>query len=250
MTAPQWGTYGATRTSAATSRPTVESSPPMFVPTVIVSTAPAHVLPTLIAPDSGSSAASPEFLFALDEAALQRIRRTAETPPRVSILDVIGAITGQARNNCAAVWSRLRESRPDVAARCGFFKFPGRRQRKTPVAGAGAILDIVMILPGQAAVALRQQTAAALVHYLDENDTPAREALPSVGNNRPGNSVLERRWSRDEDFYLCYCQKRPSAMSASTALSTGLSSNGTAQKGFAEHQAAPKSHKTDEPLPA
>ena len=159
MTAPQWGTSGATTTSAATSRPTVESSPPMFVPTVIVSTAPAHGRPTLIAPDSGSSAASPEFLFALDEAALQRIRRTAETPPRVSILDVIGAITGQARNNCAAVWSRLRESRPDVAARCGFFKFPGRRQRKTPVAGAGAILDIVMILPGQAAVALRQQTA-------------------------------------------------------------------------------------------
>ena len=52
------------------------------------------------------------------------------------------------------------------ATSCSKFKFPGRRQRDTPVANARAICEVVMLLPGKAAAAFRKETASILVRYL------------------------------------------------------------------------------------
>ena len=45
-------------------------------------------------------------------------------------------------------------------------KFPGRRQRDTPVTDAKGIVEIIMLLPGRQAARLRRQAAELLVRYL------------------------------------------------------------------------------------
>ena len=44
-----------------------------------------------------------------------RIRKTDENPPRISIIDVVEAITGQAKNNAGKTLERIKESYPKVS---------------------------------------------------------------------------------------------------------------------------------------
>ena len=92
-----------------------------------------------------------------DNAVRQRVRKTAEDPPRVSVYDVIGVITGQSSNACRVIYSRLVSNHPEVVTICCDFKFTGRGQQPIPVADARGIAEIVMILPGRAATAMRRQ---------------------------------------------------------------------------------------------
>ena len=72
-------------------------------------------------------------LSQLSDGAVRGIRKTAEDPPRVSVLDVISAVTGLDSSNSATVYGRLREQFPEIATRISIIKFPGRGQRDTPV---------------------------------------------------------------------------------------------------------------------
>jgi hypothetical protein len=97
---------------------------------------------------------------------LRQIRKTAEDPPRISVLDVIRVITGQELRHCWMVFDRLQQQFPEVSTTCGNFKFAGQGQRDTPVTDARGIVEIVMLLPGRAAAAVRKQAASTLVRYL------------------------------------------------------------------------------------
>ena len=110
--------------------------------------------------------ASMSAFSALDEEALWQIRKTAENPPRVSVYDVIGAMTGLSSNNCSNVLRRLCDEFPEGAAGCSHFKFPGQGQRNTPVADARGIVEIIMLLPGRAAARFRKASADVVVRYL------------------------------------------------------------------------------------
>ena len=46
------------------------------------------------------------------------------------------------------------------------FKFPGRGQRNTPVAGVRGAIELVLLLPGRHAAQVRRQAAALLMRYL------------------------------------------------------------------------------------
>ena len=104
-----------------------------------------------------------QTLSPLDDAALQQIRKTA-APPRVSVLDVIKAITRLSASGCSMIWNRLHERHPEVIT--SMHKFPGARQKHTHVADAKSICEIVMLLPGKAAADFRKRTAEVLVRYL------------------------------------------------------------------------------------
>ena len=54
-------------------------------------------------------------LSELTDGAVRGTRKTAEDPPRVSVLDVISAVTGLDTNNATNVYTRLREQSPEVA---------------------------------------------------------------------------------------------------------------------------------------
>ena len=82
-----------------------------------------------------------------------RIRKTDETPPRVSVVDVISAISGRSANQAAEQLRRLIERYPDVKANCFDVKFPDARGRKgqkgTATSDATGIVDIIMLLQGK-----------------------------------------------------------------------------------------------------
>ena len=90
-------------------------------------------------------------LSQLLDGAVRGIRKTAEDPPRVSVLDVIGAITGLNSSNSANVYGRLREQFPEIATRISIVKFPGRGQRDTPVVAEADQSMITALLPSPTA---------------------------------------------------------------------------------------------------
>ena len=83
---------------------------------------------------------------------VQRIRKTSDNPARISVIDVVAAITGHRSNgssNAAVIFMRLKNDHPEVTTNCNDLKFPGKGQRKTPVASVRGIVEIIMLLPGR-----------------------------------------------------------------------------------------------------
>jgi len=95
-----------------------------------------------------------------------QVRKTDETPPRVAVIDVASLITGQDQNHAAECFRRLAARYPEVNANCVNYKFPGRRQKNTPVTDVRGIVEIIMLLPGHHAARVRRQAAELLVRYL------------------------------------------------------------------------------------
>jgi hypothetical protein len=101
----------------------------------------------------------------LTEGTVRQIRKTAEDPPRASVIDTIGIFVGDPRQ-AAHTWQRLSEQYPEVCDRVTHFKFSGQGQRETPVAGLRTIVEIIMVLPGRAAARVRKAAADVMVRYL------------------------------------------------------------------------------------
>ena len=70
-------------------------------------------------------------LTQLTDTSVRAIRKTAEDPPRISVYDLIGAVTGQGLNARGIVYKRLAENFPEVPTSCCGFKFPGQGQQPT-----------------------------------------------------------------------------------------------------------------------
>lgn len=121
-----------------------------------------------------------DYLFNLTtvtDDSVQQIRKTDESPPRVSIYDVLGLITGYAPNNCVNLWQRLGRYYPEVTALSSTFKFSGRGQNFTPVTDAEGIVTIIMLLHGRAAASARQSAANVFVRYLGGDLSLVQEVM-------------------------------------------------------------------------
>ena len=74
---------------------------------------------------------------------IKNILKTDEIPPRVSIIDVVTAITQCSPSNAALTFARLKNDYPDVTTNCSDVKFPDARGRKgqkaSPVTDARGI---------------------------------------------------------------------------------------------------------------
>ena len=108
----------------------------------------------------------PTQLAALLGREVVQIRKTSETPPRISVIDVVEAITGQVKSNAGKTLERVKESHPEVYPNWINYRFPGRGQRDTPIADVRGIVEIVMLLPGRHAARARRQAAELLCRYL------------------------------------------------------------------------------------
>ena len=97
---------------------------------------------------------------------VKQLRKTSETPPRVSVIDVITAVLGVSGNVAAVTLGRLKSEFPEVTSGCCDFKFKGRGQRGTPVTCVRGIVEIVVLLPGRQAAKVRRQAASLLTRYL------------------------------------------------------------------------------------
>ena len=113
----------------------------------------------------------------VDDVSVQRIRKTAESPPRVSVYDVLGLVTGYPPEQRHVLFNRLCDQFPEVRTLCTSFKFTGRGQRETPVTDAEGITQLIMILPGRAAALVRQSAASVVVRYLGGDVSLVHEIL-------------------------------------------------------------------------
>ena len=106
------------------------------------------------------------------------IRKTAETPPRVSVIDTIAAIAGSNANRSAETFRELGDRYPEVNGKIVNLKFPGRGQRNTPVADAKSIVEIIMLLPGRQAARVRRQAAELMCRCLGGDLSLVEEPAP------------------------------------------------------------------------
>ena len=103
-----------------------------------------------------------------------QIRKTDTVPPRISVIDVVEAITGQVKSNAGKTLERVKESHPEVYPNWINFRFPGRGQRETPIADVRGIVEIVMLLPGRHATRVRRQ---GLVPRSSDNPDQPKQSL-------------------------------------------------------------------------
>ncbi len=106
-----------------------------------------------------------DVFTAIDQNALAFIRKTAELPPKVSVYDVIGAITGKNTDDAGKTYRRLVEQHPEVRTSSPDFTFYGRGQRPTPIADAREITEVVMLLQGRGAAQFRKKSADVVVRF-------------------------------------------------------------------------------------
>ena len=116
-----------------------------------------------------------------------RIRKTSGEPARVSVYDVFQHAFGIGARNASRTFNRMLEDSPELREEVNplwiNFKFPGRRQRETPVTDARGILRIVMLLPCRAAAPVKAKICERLLNYLGASRdlasaAPQSEALP------------------------------------------------------------------------
>ena len=118
-------------------------------------------------------------LAGLDDDTVTRIRKTAESPPRVSVIDVICVITGNTPHDGSQTHIRLCEAYPEVSSICGHFQFSGQGQRNTPVTDATGIVQILWLLPGRAAAEARQSAAKVVLSVSPAEPADSLSCAPS-----------------------------------------------------------------------
>jgi hypothetical protein len=126
-----------------------------------------------------------EDLAELTDADVSRIRKTNETPPRVSIYDTIRGIAGVQQDMCSSTFGRLLKDFPEVRALCSNFKFPGQGQRDTPVTDAEGIVQIIMLLPSRTAAPVRAKVCQRLLDYLGASHEALHAALAAAPQPTP-----------------------------------------------------------------
>ena len=72
----------------------------------------------------------------------KKIRKTQDAPRRVSVFDLIAAITDQYPKNAVTTFLRMKGLYPDIETQT--FQFPGRGQRETPIANYENCRKIVL----------------------------------------------------------------------------------------------------------
>lgn len=109
----------------------------------------------------------------------QNIRYTRETPPKVSVYDVIRVITGT--TNPHIVYARLKETHAGALTNSLVFLFEGQGQHPTPITDAAGIIEIINLLPGTRAARFRKAGARVLVRVLGGDETLVTEIRENAG---------------------------------------------------------------------
>ncbi len=103
------------------------------------------------------------------------IRKTGDN--KISVIDVIQAMTQHDKQNAAHTLNNLLNRFPEVCEKITHLKFPGRGQRATPVTDAEGMIEIMMLLPGYRAAKFRSEATKLIVGYLNADITIADNIL-------------------------------------------------------------------------
>lgn len=119
------------------------------------------------------------------------VRKTLDTPPKVSVYDLIEVVTEQCPNASRKIYLRIISENQEVAALCSHLKFSGAGQRPTPVTDARGVVTILNLLPGRKAAAFRAASANVMVRFMGGDLTIIAEiqrnaeAQQNIPDNHP-----------------------------------------------------------------
>ena len=95
-----------------------------------------------------------------------QVRKTRGIPPRISVIDLAMSLTGKSFRGASRNVGVVKERYPEFSESLTEHKFPGQRQRVTPVCEAKGAVELILLLPGKQAAQIRKQAAALLVRHL------------------------------------------------------------------------------------
>ena len=95
---------------------------------------------------------------------IQQVRKTKDN--RISAIDVAAALTGKNHRAASKDVMNIRDRHPELKDSLHDYKFPGKRQRDTPVCDVRALTELVFLLPGKHAARVRRQAAEIFCRWL------------------------------------------------------------------------------------
>ena len=102
----------------------------------------------------------------------KKIRKTNESPPRVSVIDMIHVVCNtRTPENAWRVLERVKVTFGEVSQLLQDFKFPGQGQRDTPVVNARGFVTLINLLPGRRVALFRLESADIVARYLGGDAT-------------------------------------------------------------------------------
>ena len=101
----------------------------------------------------------------------KKIRKTNESPPRVSVYDLINVVLSTGRGRNILFFETENANREVGMQPANLFKFPGAGQKPTPVVDARGAVTIINLLPGRTAAAFRAKFMDIVARYLGGDAT-------------------------------------------------------------------------------
>lgn len=99
----------------------------------------------------------------------------------VSVFDLVRLCSeSKSRQYPHYTWKRLAESFPEVLSKTRHCKFPGRRQRETPVISKEDALYLLGLLPGAMGKSYREAAAKLVLAYLESPAELASAAIKRI----------------------------------------------------------------------
>jgi hypothetical protein len=127
-------------------------------------------------PGQGTSfAATSNNMLILDgEYSGLRIRKVDDVPPKISVYDLIAAVTGAMNPRQAWININRRFEGPDEL-KCSSHKFAGQGQNQTPVVDARGAVKIINHLSGPRAARFRDVCADIVVRFAEGDESLVEE---------------------------------------------------------------------------
>lgn len=113
---------------------------------------------------------------------------------RLSAYDLIRVIGGQ--KNPYQVWKRLVQDFEPELTNCEDWKFPGERQRNTPIVDKETALKIIGVLPGASGKKYRDLAAKLVLAYLENPDQLAKAAIARVEDSKQLEEIAQTARSK------------------------------------------------------
>ena len=86
-------------------------------------------------------------------------------------------LSSNARANATTYFTRIRQEHPELGTYCVSFKFAGRVQQPTLVAGRSGVLRLLQMLRGKRAAKFREGTATLVEGYVDADMGLAEDVI-------------------------------------------------------------------------
>jgi hypothetical protein len=100
-------------------------------------------------------------LFRVEEDRIHAIRRRGD---KFSLPDIAALVCRKDSHHAAQQIRNILDAFPELIRKIAHFKFRGRGQRETPCGDIYTVVEVIMLLPGKTAAAVRTEAARALVH--------------------------------------------------------------------------------------